>query len=345
MHRAPPRAPAHVACTAKQRWKDGPRALANGADAMTRNFLSRGALLQSGAATLAAGAIPLRASAQQAPALVAGAGLIEPQAQAYYARANGFFKARGLDVEVLTSANGAATSAAVAGGAMQIGTTSVLGLAQAIGRGLPFVSFAPGAVHDSRFPGSGLLVMPDSKLTSAKDLAGKIVGVSTLKGLDQLVVSVLVDKLGGDWAAVKFVEMRPTEQLAALQAGRIDAVNMEDPEFTAARTKTRMLGDGEDAVGKLFVETTWFATRDWLSKNAETARKFREAIYAAGAWAMANPEPAALVLQKDLKSSTTRATQRFATRFNLADYQLLLDAAAKFKFISPTNASDMVAAL
>jgi NitT/TauT family transport system substrate-binding protein len=316
----------------------------NAVVAIMSNFFSRTAFLRTSSGALAAAALPLDARAQGAP-LTVGAGLIEPQAQAYYARAQGFFKQRGLDVEVLTSANGAATTAAVAGGAMQIGTTSVLGLAQAVGRGLPFVTFAPGGIHDSRFSASGLLVLPDSKLTSAKDLAGKTVGVSTLKGLDQLVVTVLIDKLGGDVSTVKFVEMRPTEMLVALQAGRIDAVNMEDPELSAARSKTRLLGDAEDAVGKLFVETTWFTTRDWLAKNTDAARKFRDAIFAAGTWAMANPEPAALVLQKDLKSSTTRATQRFATRFNLADYQLLLDAAAKFKFITPTNAADLVATL
>jgi NitT/TauT family transport system substrate-binding protein len=309
-----------------------------------RKFVSRAAALQAGAASVAAAMLPQRAFAQAAPITV-GAGLIEPQAQAYYARANGFFKQRGLDIDVLTSANGAATTAAVAGGAMQIGTTSVLGLAQAIGRGLPFVSFAPGAVHDSRFSASGLLVLPDSKLASAKDLNGKTIGVSTLKGLDQLVVTVLIDKMGGDASTVKFVEMRPTTMLAALQAGRIDAVNMEDPELTAARSQTRILGDAEDAVGKVFVETTWFTTREWLAKNMDAARKFRDAIYAAGTWSMANPEAAAIVMQKDLKSSSTRATQRFATRFNLGDYQLLLDAAAKFKFISPTNAADMVVTL
>jgi NitT/TauT family transport system substrate-binding protein len=307
-------------------------------------FFSRSAALRAGASIVTAASLPLRAAAQSAT-LTVGAGLIEPQAQAYYARANGFFKQRGLDVEVIVSANGAATSAAVAGGAMQIGTTSVVGLAQAIGRGLPFVTFAPGAIHDSRYPGSGLLVLPESKLATAKDLSGKTVAVSTLKGLDQLVVSVLIDKLGGDVSSVKFVEMRPPEMLTALQAGRVDAMNVEDPEFTAARSKTRMLGDGEDAVGKLFVETTWFTTRDWLVRNQETARKFRDAVSVAGTWAMANPEAAALVLQHDLKSTTTRATQRFGTRFNLSDYQLLLDAAAKFKFINPTNAADMVATL
>ena len=307
--------------------------------------LSRSTWLASGASAAALAALPRPARAQAAAPLTAGAGLIEPQAQAYYARANGFFKQRGLDVEVVTSANGAATTAAVAGGTLQVGITSVLGLAQAVGRGLPFVTFAPGGIHDSRFSASGLLVAPDAKIASGKDLSGKVVAVSTLRGLDQLVVSALIDKLGGDVASVKFVEMRPTEMLAALLAGRVDAVNIEDPEFTAARSKTRMLGDAEDAVGKTFVETTWFATRDWVSKNSDAARKFRDAIVAAGVWAMANPEPAAQILQHDLKVTTTRATQRFATRFNLADYQLLLDVAAKFKFINPTNAADMVLTL
>jgi NitT/TauT family transport system substrate-binding protein len=306
---------------------------------------SRAAWLASGAAAVAAIATPHRAGAQTPPALTIGAGLIEPQAQAYYARANGFFKARGLDVEIVVSANGSATTAAVAGGALQLGTTSVLGLAQAVGRGLPFVTFAPGGIHDSRYPASGLLVMPDSNVGSAKELAGKTIAVSTIKGLDQLVASVLIDKLGGDVTTVKFIEMRPPEMFVALQAGRVDAINVEDPEFTAARTKTRMLGDAEDAVGKLFVETTWFTTRDWLSKNTDTARKVRDAVIAGGTWAMANPEAAALVLQRDLKATTTRATQRFGTRINLADYQLLLDAAAKFKFIAPINAADLVATL
>lgn len=306
---------------------------------------TRTVFLAAGASAFAAAAWPPALRAQIAAPLMVGAGLIEPQAQAYYARANGFFKARGLDVTIVTSANGAATTAAVAGGTLQVGITSVLGLAQAIGSGLPFATFAPGGVHDSRYPASGLLVLPDSKLASAKDLSGKVVAVSTLKGLDQLVVSALIDKLGGDVGSVKFVELRPTAALAALQAGRVDAINLEDPEFTAARSSTRFLGDAEDAVGKLFVETTWFATRDWITKNADAARKFRDAVIAGGTWAMANPLPAALVLQQDLKVTTTRATQRFGSRFNLADYQLLLDAAAKFKFINSTNAADMVVTL
>lgn len=304
---------------------------------------SRAAWLTStgGFAAACVAGFPARAGAQATP-LHVGAGLIEPQAEAYYARAQGFFKQHGLDVDLRTSQNGAATAAAVASGDLQIGVTSVLGFAQAREHGLPFIIIAPGGVHDSRYPGSGVLVPPDSKLTSPKDLNGKTVAVATAGGLDQLITSVLVDKNGGDASSLKFVEIRPVTMVEALLAGRVDAACMEDPELSAARSRTRSLGDGEDAVGKLFVETAWFTTRDWLAKNEDTAKRFRDAIIAAGEWSMANPERAGAVLQQDLKIDRPRATQRFATRNNLDDYQLLLNAAAKYKFIQPVQASALI---
>jgi NitT/TauT family transport system substrate-binding protein len=305
---------------------------------------SRAAWLASAAGFAAASTLTSfpRPAAAQTALIHVGAGLIEPQAQAYYARAQGSFKQHGLDVELRTSQNGAATAAAVASGDLQIGVTSVLGFAQAREHGLPFIIIAPGGVHDSRFPGSGVMVPPDSKLTSPKDLNGKTVAVATAGGLDQLITSVLVDKNGGDASTLKFVEIRPVQMVETLLAGRVDAACMEDPELSAARSRTRSLGDGEDAVGKLFVETAWFTTRDWLAKNEDAAKRFRDAIAAAGEWSMANPEKAAAVLQQDLKIERSRATQRFATRTNLEDFQVLLNAAAKYKFIQPVQASSLI---
>src|ERR1700677_4449032 len=102
---------------------------------------TRTAFLAAGVSAIATAAVPGAVQAQSAAPLSVGAGLIEPQAQAYYAQANGFFKARGRDATIVTSANAAATTAAVAGGTLQVGITSVLGLAQAIGSGLPFATF------------------------------------------------------------------------------------------------------------------------------------------------------------------------------------------------------------
>jgi NitT/TauT family transport system substrate-binding protein len=298
------------------------------------------------AGALAALVPALRADAQVAPppALRVGSGLIEAQAEAHYALDTGLFKKQNLTIEIVTSNNGAASAAAVAGGDLQIAATSLIGLAQAYNRGLPFQILAAGAIYDSRFPSSGLLVAPSSPVTDPKELNGKTIGVGTLKGLDQLLVSYLIDSRGGDSSSLKFVELKPVTMLDALLSGRIDAAQMDNPEYSRAKGQARLIGDGEAAVGKTYVETVWFATRDWLAANADTGRRFRDAIYDAGDWAMANPDAAGALLQQDLKLSTARAATRFSSKRNatLASYKSLLDVAAKYNFINAVNASDLV---
>ncbi len=279
------------------------------------------------------------ASAQETPLIKVGAGLIEPQAEAYYAQEMGFFKKHGLNVQVQTLRNGAAIAAAVAGGELQIGISNAVQLAQAHARNLPFVVIALGGIHDSRFSKSGLVVALNSALT-AKDLNGKVVSVATLNSLDQLAASVLIDKSGGDSSTVKFIEFTPAAAVEAIVQGRITGANLEDPEFSAGvgAKKIRTLGDGEDAIGKRWVETAWFTTSDWLSKNKDSAHRFAAAIYDAGSWAMANPEKAAAVLQKVLSIKEERAEQRFATKTDLVELQRILDAAARYKYAPQTSA-------
>jgi NitT/TauT family transport system substrate-binding protein len=280
------------------------------------------------------------ASAQDAPLIKVGAGLIEPQAEGYYAQEMGFFKKHGLNVQMQTLRNGAAIAAAVAGGELQIGVSNAVQLAQAHARVLPFVVIALGGIHDSRFSKSGLVVAAGGPIASAKDLNGKVVSVATLNSLDQLAAAYLIDKNGGDASTVKFIEFTPAAAVEAIVQGKIAGANLEDPEFSAgiAAKKIRTLGDGEDAIGKRWVETAWFTTNDWLARNKDAARRFAAAIYDAGRWAMANPEKAAAVLQKSLNIKEERAEQRFATKTDLVELQRILDAAARYRYVQQTSA-------
>jgi NitT/TauT family transport system substrate-binding protein len=314
-------------------------------EASGRTPLSRARMLACSAAVpLSAALRPLAGLAQSDPSLRVGSALIEAAAQAHYAADMGIFKANKLDVEVVPNNNGAASAAAVAGGDLQIAVISLVGFVLAANRGLPFLIVAPGGISDAGYPGSGLVVAQNSKLESPKDVNGKTVGVSALRGLDQMLTSVLVDKRGGDATTLKFVEVKPASMLDALDAGRIDAAYMDNPEFSVAKSRARVLGLGEPEVAKSFVLTVWFAKRDWLANNPETAHRFQDAIYAAGAWSMANPDRAGALLQQDLKSNQSRASQRFALKKSttLNSYQALLDVAAKYGFIAPTNAKDLL---
>lgn len=295
-------------------------------------LFTRGAWLASGAVSVAA-ATTHPAGAQTLDSMSVGLGLIESHAEGYYAHEQGFFTRHGLDVTLKQLRNGATIAAAVASGDLQAGCSTVLQLVQARGRGVPFTLIAAGAIHDGRIAHTdALAVAASSPVTAPRALNGKTVAVSTLNGLDQLVTAALVDKNGGDSSTLKFVELSPPSMLEALAQGRIDAASMENPELAEAGARIRSLGDGEDAIAPRFVTTAWFTTTDWLTKNPAIAQRFAQAIFDAGAWANANPENAALVLQKYLHFTESRATQRFATRNVQTELAPLAQAAVRYKF-------------
>ena len=108
--------------------------------------------------------------------------------------------------------------------------------------------------------------------------------------------------------------------------------SLEDPELSSAGKTVRSLGDGEDAIAQRFVTTSWFSTSEWLAKNPAIAQRFAQAIFEAGAWANANPDKAAVVLEKYLHFTEARATARFATRNVQAEIAPLAQAAVTYKF-------------
>jgi NitT/TauT family transport system substrate-binding protein len=297
----------------------------------------RGAWIASAASAVAMGATASRLAAQTPDAMKIGVGQIESHAEGHYALDAGFFAKRGLSVEVQSLRNGATIAAAVASGDLQAGCSTVLQLAQARGRGLPFVILAAGSLHDSRFGDTaGLVVAASSPYHAPKDLNGKVIALSTLNGLDQLETSMLVDKDGGDSSTLKFVELSERIMADALEQGRVDGASLEEPELSEAGKRIRSVGDGMNAISKRFISTVYFTTADWLAANPGIARRFSEAIFAAGAWAMANPASAAVILQKDVGASM-RATQRFATRNDVNELAPLARAAVQYKFAAPSG--------
>jgi NitT/TauT family transport system substrate-binding protein len=278
-----------------------------------------------------------RLDAQTPDALKIGVGLIESHAEGYYALDGGFFAKRGLLVEVQSLRNGSTIAAAVASGDLQAGCSTVLQLVQARGRGVPFVILAAGSLHDSRFAGTaGLMVAASSHISAPKELDGKVIATSTLNGLDQLETAALIDKDGGDSSTLKFIELSPRLMADALEGGRVDAASMEEPELSAAGAAIRSVGDGMNAISKRFVSTVYFTTADWLAANPGIARRFSEAIFAAGAWAMANPESAAAILQKRLGVSI-RPSQHFATRNDRNEIAPLAHAAVQYKYAASSG--------
>lgn len=294
------------------------------------------------AAVLVAGASSRRLSAQTqiGSVLHIGNSRVESQAQAMYADELGLLRQAGLNVDITLFRGGAATVAAAAGGALQIGCANVISLAQAIQRKLPFVMLVPAAIWDSKRPTDFLVVTPESPIKTAKDLNGKILGVASLNGMDQLFMESFIRKGGGDPSSVKFVEIPDSVATEALVQGRIAAFLLAEPVFSDVGSRVRSIGPAPDAVAPYFAQTVWFTTADWLAQNKDIARTFVNAIIAAGKWAMANPTAAAGVMQKRLGFKEVRSVASFATSTDPILVQVVLDVAAEYKMLPAMRAAD-----
>jgi NitT/TauT family transport system substrate-binding protein len=115
-----------------------------------------------------------------------------------YALHTGMFQSAGLDVVLQKVNSGSAVAAAVASGAMDFGRGTILPLVSAYARGVRFVLVAASTMHVNADPDSGLLVLTDSAIRSARDLDGKIVSVAGLYDLNWLATNVWLGSNGAD---------------------------------------------------------------------------------------------------------------------------------------------------
>jgi NitT/TauT family transport system substrate-binding protein len=279
-------------------------------------------------------AAPHAVTAQTPVSLTVGCGSTEFDAEAYYAKELGFFQKAGLTVEIQRLRGGPDVQAAVAGGTFQIGDTNVLSLASAKQHGQSITVIAPGASYAAAAPTSLLVVMPDSPIHAAKDLAGKTVAGISVGGLDQLYIDAWLDKNGVDIGSVKFTELRPSAMVPALEAGRVVAASLSEPFLDMNRSKLRVLARDVEALAPNSMITAWFTTSEWAAANPATVKAFAGAIGEAAVWANKNPEAAAKILGKYMAIDEPRTHAHYAERLDPALITPILDNAAKYKLLT-----------
>lgn len=275
--------------------------------------------------------------AQAATTIRAGSAAVESYALMYFAREQGFFKQAGLDVEIQTFNGGGAVMAAVAGGALDVVCANVGALSNAHSRGIGVSVIAPGGGYNAANPTTVLAIAKNATATSAKDLNGKTVAVSTLRDLQQASVMRWVDENGGDSKTLHFIEIPVPEMSAALQAGRIEAATLLEPSLTAQRENVKILGHCYDAVAKQFFITLHAASNAWLGRNAETAKSFAAALRQTAEWASKNPAGTGAILGKITRIPPANISRMARTAwYSSLDTRLIqpvIDTTARYGFL------------
>lgn len=301
-------------------------------------------------ALLLACALPIGGRAQTLQNLKVAATANDTFAEAYYAQDMGFFKKAGLNVDLQTFANGAAVTAAVAGGAADVGISNPVGLAGAISHGAPLVLIAGGGMYSSKAPTTVLCVAKDSPIKSAKDFEGKTIAVSGLKDLTQLGAVAWLSQNGADTSKIQFIEIPFAEMGPALQRGTVAGAVISEPSLTSAKEKglTRVFAPVFSAIAPQFLIGAWFTTKSFAAAHPDLVKRFQAAIYESARWANGNHDASAAILAKYSKINSetahtmTRAT--YATTLTPGIVQPEIDIAAKNNVIDrPVSAAEMIA--
>lgn len=257
-----------------------------------------------------------------------------------YALETGMFRKAGLDAQFDVAKDGAATVSAVVSDSYQIGKSSLLSLMNAHLHGISIVVIAAGGVNDARQPPfAQLVVAPDSKVKSGKDLTGATIAVGGLNDLSTVATDAWIDKTGGDSRTVHFVEMPVSTMPAAVADHRVDAAFILQPVLANALTahQVRAVGTPYTAIAPIFLGSGWFTTREYATQHPDIVAAFARTMYKAAIYTnthTADTAPMMSALTKvpmNVYSTMPRTLTATATELNYI--QPLIDTAARYHAI------------
>jgi NitT/TauT family transport system substrate-binding protein len=277
-----------------------------------------------------------RAGAQTVEKLRVAGTTTEDSTNLFYAVKNGLFRRAGLDVEMVPTSSGSAATAAVIAGAYELSKTSLMAIFAAHLRDIPVVIAAPSLVFVARSPLYLLQMAPDAPYRTPVDLNGKIIGTPAIGDLNMLATRAWVEKGGGDWRSLRFVEIPNSAIEAAIAEHRVAAGILGAPHLDAslAAGTTKTLGDAYSAIAPTFMAGSYVGRSDWATQHADALRRFNRVLTEASNYVMSHPaETAPLVSEMskiELADSAKLHRSVYATTLDAALVQPFIDAAAKF---------------
>jgi NitT/TauT family transport system substrate-binding protein len=218
---------------------------------------------------------------------------ITPVAPVYLGIEQGFFEEEGLRVEPQLAQGGAAIVPSVQSGDFQFGFSNSVSLMIAQTQGLPVRVVAPGeaAPANADEDNSAVMVPPDSDIREPADLAGKRIGVNTLKNIAGLTVEASLEKLGVDTSAIDLVEVPFPEMLATTQSGDIDAGFFNEPFTTAAEAAgLRTIINPYAGTAPDLPIAPYFTLQPYIDENPEIVAAFQRGMEKSTQYARDNPE-------------------------------------------------------
>lgn len=203
----------------------------------------------------------------------------------------GFFKAEGLDVDILDFSSSGAATQAVVSGAAQVGAVDFEQLLawQAMGR------LCQSFVLLARAPGIALGVSPHAipDYRTLADLKGKRIGVSEPEASGHRMARFMLARAGLGANDVSYVGLSSVDQaVAAFRLGQIHALSHGDPAMTLLeqRGEIHVVADARTQKGTLGLfggampSACLYAPADFIAKYPNTVQAITYALVRSLKW-------------------------------------------------------------
>lgn len=309
---------------------------------MTMNGITRRAVVAGMAA--AAGTAMLAGAARAEDVIRVERAPVGAFQGLYIAEEQGYFKERGLKVEINVGASPDGAIAQLMSGQKDVAMTGLVPHTAAAANGLPIVAVV-NAQDQNEIRSFGLLVKPDSPYKSVADLKGKKIGLPGIASPQGTSLLMEMEKHGMTRADVELVNLPFPGVLAAIESGAVDA-GMPVNLFYALGLK-----QGYHEIREVFdhlVSGTpaifYASNRQWADANKEVLGKFIEAMQLAHEYGNKNPDAVRAVdlaqTQMDPEFIKTRVIFPFESSFDPARWNIQNEQLKKFDFISRIPAPD-----
>jgi NitT/TauT family transport system substrate-binding protein len=202
----------------------------------------------------------------------------------------GFFKQAGLNVTVKSVTQSTVAIPDLLHGSIDvIGGGNYVSFLEAQANGTFPVQFLAPAV-DCTTNSYGVAAMPSSGITKASDLAGKTIAVNLTQNIQTLTTDAVL-KAAGVTSAAKYVQIPFPDMVAALKAGRVNAISAVEPFLSAALAAGAKLVTSTCAGPTAdFPMSGYITTQTWVKANPAAAKSFQQALEKGNAYANAHPD-------------------------------------------------------
>lgn len=262
------------------------------------------------------------ATAQTKPLVTVNAGFVPVTdvAALYLGEEIGIFKKHGLTLKPNIASTGSVP--AVMSGEYHFGFTALVNVLQARDKGLPLKIIAAGSSSTGVTGADVTMIHAGAKsaIKSAKDLEGKTVSVNAFNGLLQMLGKAAVKADGGDPSKVRFIELGFAEALAALQAGKTDAMVGAEPFGTAAIAAgfPPIASPYQSLSPKSLMTSSYFTSEQQIKANPELFKNLQAAINESLDYAQKNPDAIRKQLPKFTKLGADVAAKLILPRYQAA---------------------------